>query len=75
MELERSISQHANLGSASFSKGKPTSRYTFIPKSDSPGPIYDIRTSPGKRTGTRFAAIRVYDLSYLSQKAITCAWR
>lgn len=47
-ELERSVSQHANLGSASFSKGKPTSRYTFIPKSDSPGPIYDIRTPLGE---------------------------
>ncbi|KAL0035780.1 hypothetical protein WJX77_002540 [Trebouxia sp. C0004] len=48
-ELERSVSQHANLGSASFSKGKPTSRHTFIPKSDSPGPIYDIRTTLGRR--------------------------
>ena len=47
-ELERSVSQHANLGSASFSKGKPTSRYTFIPKSDSPGPIYDICTPLGE---------------------------
>ncbi|KAL0020938.1 hypothetical protein WJX79_002142 [Trebouxia sp. C0005] len=48
-ELERSVSQHANLGSASFSKGKPTSRYTFIPKSDSPGPIYDVRTTLARR--------------------------
>ena len=47
-ELEQSVSQHANQGSASFSKGKPTSRYTFIPKSDSPGPIYDIRTTLGE---------------------------
>lgn len=47
-ELEQSVSQHANLGSASFSRGKPTSRYTFIPKSDSPGPIYDIRTTLGE---------------------------
>ena len=46
-ELEQSVAGYANHGAATFSKGKATSRYTFIPKSDSPGPIYDIRTAPG----------------------------
>ena len=45
-ELEQSVAGYANHGAATFSKGK-ASRYTFIPKSDTPGPIYDIRTAPG----------------------------
>ena len=46
-ELEHSVAGFANHGAATFSKGKSTSRYTFIPKSESPGPIYDIRAVSG----------------------------
>ena len=46
-ELEQSVAGYVNHGAATFSKGKATGRYSFIPKSDSPGPIYDIRTAPG----------------------------
>ena len=46
-ELEQSVAGYANHGAATFSKGKATSRYTCIPKSDSPGPIYDVSAAPG----------------------------
>ncbi|KAL3133397.1 hypothetical protein ABBQ38_007266 [Trebouxia sp. C0009 RCD-2024] len=51
-ELEQSVAGYPNPGAASFGQGKATSRYTFIPRTDSPGPIYDTSSALGNRKGS-----------------------
>lgn len=46
-ELVQSNSRYLNSGAPSFCKGQATNRYSFIPKSESPGPIYDTCKSLG----------------------------
>lgn len=53
-ELEQSVAGYPNHGAANFGQGKATSRYTFIPRTDSPGPIYDTSSALGTASGCVF---------------------
>lgn len=48
-ELVQSNSRYLNSGAASFCKGRTINRYSFIPKTESPGPIYNTSKGLGKQ--------------------------